>query len=42
MELNKGWKGVCSVNRKGDLLDFQTCSSRRQGLPETYIQGTRV
>jgi hypothetical protein len=42
MQLNKGRKRVCSVNREGDLLDFEARGSRRQGLIETYVEGARI
>lgn len=42
MELNKRREGIGSVNRKRDLFDFQTRGARRQGLSETYIEGTRI
>jgi hypothetical protein len=42
MELNKRGKGVCSVNRERNLLDFQTRSTGRQGLTETYVEHARV
>jgi hypothetical protein len=42
MELNKRRKGVCSVNRERDLLDFQTRSTGGQGLTETYVEHARV
>ena len=42
MQLNKRGEGVGSVDRKCDLLDFETSGSRGQGLSETYIYDTRI